>query len=161
MWAAPAREKIEDIHNGVFVFVTSRLAELASHVFKLLLHTFDSPSRIEQSLGEPAQLADGIRRAQGRFKLNINCHRRDSRSWPRIYLSPQTLRLRQCVLILIEPHDSRWFNEPMSRAMWVWAINQLAAQVRLFNHPNWILTRALKGSWPPVDRKIHWIVRTH
>jgi hypothetical protein len=104
MWAAPTREKIEDIHNRVFVFVTRQLAELMSHDFKLLAHICVIRARIEQSLREPAQLPDGIRRAQGRFELNINGHRWDSRSWPSTYLSPQTLRLRQCVLILVEPH---------------------------------------------------------
>jgi hypothetical protein len=104
MWAAPAREEIKDIHNRVFVFVTTRLAELISHVCKLLAHICEISACIEHALGEPAQLADGIRRSQGRFELNVNCHRRNSRSWPSFYHSPQTLRLRQCVLILIEPH---------------------------------------------------------
>jgi hypothetical protein len=60
VWAAPACQKVQDVHHGIFVLFALSSAELLSHSLKCITNHGQVAAVIQQSLGKAAQFVDRI-----------------------------------------------------------------------------------------------------
>jgi hypothetical protein len=60
MRAAPAGEKVHDVHDRVFIIFTRSLAQALSHLLELAQYRVRPATLVEQPLCELAKLADAI-----------------------------------------------------------------------------------------------------
>ncbi len=165
MRAAPTLYKVQNIHDRIRVRLTAlftilQLVKEPAQRFTNLLFGLPAPDKI---FDHQSKRFHWISCPQCLFETTLIFHNYPFSTAPSgANQLPATSCVRQGVLIFLERHCPIWLNKSViCRLVRICAPHQISTQIRIANHPYWVLASPAKTFGPAVVGQPHWIVGCH